>query len=1502
MDILKSIVPGVVNCLSPHAQREFSYWYNSAANFENLKAELDRLKDERESIQRRVSEAERKGEKIEEKVEKWLVNANKSIEEAAKFIQDEEKANERCLMGLFPNWITRYQHGKKAETEKEALFKLREEAGRFDDRISYRTVPEDIWLKSHKGYEAFESRLSTLKAIQNALIDVDVSIIGVYGMGGVGKTTLVKKVARQAMEDKLFDMVVFSEVSQTPDIKKIQQEIAEKLGLELHEEVESRRASRLCERLRNEKKILVILDNIWKHLDLETVGIPFGEDHKGCKLLLTTRDRSVLLKMGSEDNFLINNLNEEEAGRLFKMMAGDDVENRELKSTAIDVARACGGLPIALTTVAKALRGKSLHEWKNSLRELRTPSMVNFEGVSAETYSSIELSFKYLKGGQLKELFQLCSLMGNSIPTLKLLKYSIGLGIFQGVNKMEDARNKLYALVHELRDSCLLLEGDSNKLISMHDVVRDVARSIACRDQHVFVVENEDVWELPDKESLKKCYAISIRYCCIHELPNALECPQLEFLCMSPEDSSLEVSIPENFFVGMRKLKVVDFTGMQLFSLPSSIDLLVKLKTLCLDESILRDIDIAIIGKLENLEILSFVRSDTVQLPKALGQLTKLRLLDLTDCFHLKVIAPNVISSLIRLEELYMCNCSIEWEVERANSKRSNASLDELMHLRWLTTLEIDVKNESMLPAGFLARKLERFKISIGNGLFMHPMLFGQHWFKSQLHFLIDSNRKISRELELKLDFMDICSMKLQGINNVEYLRLDKLQGIENVLFNLDTEGFSQLKVLCVQNNPDFFCIVDSREMVACDAFPLLESLALHNLINMERICVDRLKVESFNELKNIEVYNCDKLSNIFWLSTSKCLPRLERIAVINCSKMKEIFAIGEEVDNAIEKIEFVQLRSLSLGNLPEVTSFCRREVETPSASPNRQVSQEESTTTYCSSEITLDTSTLLFNEKVALPNLEALEISEINVDKIWHYNQIPAAVFPHFQSLTRLIVWRCHKLKYIFSASMIGSLKQLQHLDIRDCKDLQEIISENRADQVIPYFVFPQLTTLRLQDLPKLRCLYPGMHTPEWLALEMLFVYRCDKLKIFAADLLQKNENDQLGIPVQQPPLPLEKILPNLTELSLSGKDAKMILQADFPQHLFGSLKRLVIAEDDSAGFPIWNVLERFHNLEILTLFNFSFHEEVFSMEGCLEKHVGKLATIKELELYRHYHLKQLCKQDSKLGPIFQYLEILKVYHCQSLLILLPSSSVSFGNLTKLVASGCKELMHLVTSSTAKTLVRLVSLGVYGCRAMTEVVINDKDGVEKEEIVFRKLKTLELCDLDSLTSFCSANYTFEFPSLQELGVICCPKMKIFTTGESITPPGVYVWYGETADQRCWANNDLNATIQQLHAEKAHRLSAHGLSAHGFSAHGSSAHGLSAHGLSAHEFSAHGSSAHGLSAHGLSAHGLSAHGFSVHGSSAHGLSAHGFSAHGSSAHGLFAHRTSAHRKSAHGAN
>ena len=153
------------------------------------------------------------------------------------------------------------------------------------------------------------------------------------------------------------------------------------------------------------------------------------------------------------------------------------------------------------------------------------------------------------------------------------------------------------------------------------------------------------------------------------------------------------------------------------------------------------------------------------------------------------------------------------------------------------------------------------------------------------------------------------------------------------------------------------------------------------------------------------------------------------------------------------------------------------------------------------------------------LPNLEALELNAINVDEIWHDNQLTAMI-TCFQSLTRLIVWGCDKLKYIFSASMIQSLKHLQHLEIRICMGLQEIISKDRAYQVTPYFVFPQVTTLNLEGLPELRCLYPGMHTSEWPALKHLEACNCDKIT-----LSQNNENDQFGIPAQQPLLSFKKV-----------------------------------------------------------------------------------------------------------------------------------------------------------------------------------------------------------------------------------------------------------------------------------------------------------------------------------------------------------------------------------------
>ncbi|MCI49682.1 disease resistance protein, partial [Trifolium medium] len=89
-------------------------------------------------------------------------------------------------------------------------------------------------------------------------------------------------------------VVVVANVTKSPDVGTIRAEIADGLGLKFDELTEVGRASRLRQRIRQEMKILVILDDIWGKLSLTEVGVPFGDDHEGCKVLVTSRDLNVL--------------------------------------------------------------------------------------------------------------------------------------------------------------------------------------------------------------------------------------------------------------------------------------------------------------------------------------------------------------------------------------------------------------------------------------------------------------------------------------------------------------------------------------------------------------------------------------------------------------------------------------------------------------------------------------------------------------------------------------------------------------------------------------------------------------------------------------------------------------------------------------------------------------------------------------------------------------------------------------------------------------------------------------------------------------------------------------------------------------------------------------------------------------------------------------------------------------------------------------------------------
>ncbi|KAB2043769.1 hypothetical protein ES319_D01G041900v1 [Gossypium barbadense] len=1037
-----------------------------------------------------------------------------------------------------------------------------------------------------------------------ALMDDEVKKIGVWGMGGVGKTTLVKKVGGEA---KGFHRVIMVTVSETPFLnKKLQNKIADDIDLKFEKNTEGGKATKLWSRLSN-GKFLVIFDDLWNGWDddedLRKIGIPLIKDKKGCKIILTTRNYNVCQHMECEETVQVKVLEDDEAWALFEMNAGLKNADSRVIGEAKKIAKECKGLPLAIVTLAKALKGKALERWKDARKKLERSGLMEIPSIQTEreknAYISLKISYEQLKDKMSRTCFFLCALYpeDHSINVEDLVRYAWGLNLYDKTNSIEEMRIQVLSVIDHLKDCCLLEDGDDGRYVKLHDIVRDVALWIASEEKSDFMIKSR--LELLNRSS-ESCKAISLLDDKEKNFPDSLILSELEILLLK------NCNVQGTCFLEMRELKVLSLTAVDgstgvisLYALSS----LQKLRALHLENFE----DFSFLGKLTTLEILSLRHSKLKGLADELGRLKDLKILDLTDCAFSSSFSSNVIRRLSQLEELYL-------------SITTNDIC--LVSLAKLTRLNLWV----YFPPEFEFPELENYNICINHSSSRLDNRFEEaRSLKVETVFPYNAVSQLLGNLEslvvsgIKDEYVECLTNKTQQkvsvsmiLRNLKRVTIKHCSNLKVVFQMEEVEEneaplLSNLKILRLEDLPNLSCIwelptqhvrLESLVELTIEECPRLKSLfslsLAQSLVLLEVLDIgycDELKqivtelegdegeisaINShtslcFPKLTELNISTCDGLEYIFPTSLASDGLQGLTLDIRGCHKLKQVFRVAN--DSMLQYQQSLKLlSSFSMSDCPLLTdSVVHLEAENASIKNVRLSAFKESFKTSKQLELDSIKDHNLVPEanedglngvtSLQLENCEDLEcltlfIEDMDGLEALCKGQPPQGFLKNLKHLEVVAINDCGKLKSLFSPSLIQSLVLLEELEIQFCDELKTLFADPEIDGEIESkpsslpLRLPKLNTLSIKDCAKLEYVVSITLAQGLPALESLSVSCCDELKqVFGMP------NEQDGVQHHG-----SLLLPSLQYLKLRGLEN---LTSFVPQNYIvktPSLKRMKV------------------------------------------------------------------------------------------------------------------------------------------------------------------------------------------------------------------------------------------------------------------------------------------------------------------------------------------------------
>ena len=228
----------------------------------------------------------------------------------------------------------------------------------------------------------------------------DVCMVGIYGLGGIGKTTISKTVYNKIanlFEGSCFLENVRERSKINGDIIQLQETLLSKILQDRYLKVYNvfEGTNMVKERLRS-KKVLLILDDVGDSKEVENLLGECKWFASGSRVIITTRDKQVLTTLGIDDRIhKLKKLSQCEAHELFNHHAFQTSKYREdYSELAEQIICYADGLPLALKIIGSDLCGKNIHEWKSALEKYKNIPHVKIQEILKISYDGLDTTEK----------------------------------------------------------------------------------------------------------------------------------------------------------------------------------------------------------------------------------------------------------------------------------------------------------------------------------------------------------------------------------------------------------------------------------------------------------------------------------------------------------------------------------------------------------------------------------------------------------------------------------------------------------------------------------------------------------------------------------------------------------------------------------------------------------------------------------------------------------------------------------------------------------------------------------------------------------------------------------------------------------------------------------------------------------------------------------------------------------------------------------------------------